>query len=379
MASVTKRGDVWTVRWRDAGGRGSTAHQVSVSTERRAHALAEEIEEAVQRYGRWEPPRAPRQTPLRTILEDYIADSARRHASGTTHNYAQHLLLFARWAGDIDAKALTWQLLSDYHTHLSSPETGRHLHRRGANTVQKHFSAIELAWRWGWQRQARGEYHGIPQPDSLGLKRRPSPHKLFPTWAEMDACIEAADGWQHDLYTVLRCTGLRVGQALGLRWDDFRLDQETPLLHVRPELGKSDQEKRGRWIPVAPALVTVLSGWGRREGWVVPCARESREARARDAQRAWRRAGVDAAVWQDCAHHAFRAGFQSGLKLLGADDEAVQFLVGHSGGLRARYVGPEALPLVTAVGLVPAFGESVDNVERLRAARQHGWKAEEAG
>lgn len=302
------------------------------------------------------------------ILEGYIAESARHHAAGTTHNYGQHLELFRLWAGPIGAHELTHQLLSDYYAHLIAPETGRHLHRRGHNTVVKHFQAIEQAWKWAYQRQARGDFHGIPQPDSLDLRRRPSPHKLAPTWAQMDACIAAADGWQAELYKVLRCTGLRVAQALGLRWDDLRLDAEVPVLHVRPELGKSPQEKRGRFVPIAPALVAEIAGWGRREGFVVSCAREEREARARDAQRAWRRAGVDSAVWQGCAHHAFRAGFCSGLARLGADVEAVEVLVGHSRGVRERYVGPDALPLVEAVGLVPAIGR--DNVEQLRAARR---------
>lgn len=370
MASVKQRGDAWVVRWRD-GGRGSRAHQTSVSTERAAHALAEEIDRAIERYGRYEPARRTGPTSLRTVLEGFIADSARRNATGTTRNYAQHLRLFRDWVGDRDVDALSFALLSDYQRHLAATETGRHLHGRGPNTIQKHFAAIELCWSWAWQRQARGDYHGVPQPDSLGLKRAPSPEKRAPTWTQMDDAIEAADGWQQDLYVVMRCTGLRVSQALGIRWDDLRLDLEVPLLHVRPELGKSRQEKRGRWVPVAPVLMAILAGWGRREGFVVPCERERREARARDAQRAWARAGVDPAVWDGCAHHAFRAGFQSGLKRAGADDEAVKFLVGHSTGVRSRYVGPDALPLVAAVALVPRIGEAEENnVHALDGARR---------
>jgi integrase len=367
MASVKQVDGLWCVRWRD-GGRGGRAHQRSFTTERLAQAFAQEVEDAIERNGQYEPRRVGRATPLAVILAGYIADSARRHAPRTTHNYAQHLDLFSNWAGPIGVDALSHQLLSDYHLHLANPKTGRHLHRRGANTIVKHFQAIEQAWAWAWKRQARGDYHGVPQPDSLELKRAPAPHKLAPTWAQMDATIAAADGWQRDLYVVLRCTGLRVQQALGLRWEDLRLDLEAPMLHLRPELGKSAQEKRGRWVPIAPVLVAELAGWGRREGDLLRCDRTVREARARDAQRAWKRAGVDPAVWDGCAHHAFRAGFESGLKRLGADTEAVEFLVGHSRGIRERYVGPDALPLVEAVRLVPAIGR--DNVEQLRAARE---------
>jgi len=45
----------------------------------------------------------------------------------------------------------------------------------------------------------------------------------------------------------------------------------------------------------------------------------------------------------------------SGLKRAGADDEAVEYLVGHSLGLRGCYTDPDALPLRTAIGLVPAI------------------------
>lgn len=300
-------------------------------------------------------------TPLSDVLEAYIADSLRRHAANTTQRNAQVLKLFRDWMGPNATVAnLSWQTLSDYHQHLSQPETGRHLHKRGATTLHKHLQTVESVWNWAWKRQARGTFVGVPQPDSLELKRPAPETKIAPTWAEMDAAIGCADGWQHDLYVLLRCTGLRVSQALGLRWEDLRLDQEHPVLHIRPELGKSAQEKRGRWVPVAPVLAQVIAGWGRREGFLLPCPRLRREARARDAQRAWTRAGVDSAVWSSCAHHAFRAGFVSGLKVAGADDEAVEHLVGHSRGIRDRYADPFALPLLDAVALIPPIGESVD-------------------
>lgn len=354
MASVKKVDGSWVVRWRD-GGRGSREHWVTCSTERRAHALAEEIEDQIERTGRYEPRRSGRASPVEVILTEYLADVARRRRPNTVRRYAQMLELWRRWVGQALAdEALSYARLAEYHTHISSPATGRHLHRRAPETVRKHIESVELLWRWAWQRQARGDYHGVPQPDSLELERAAAPHKVAPTWDEMDACIDMADGWQHRLYLVLRSTGLRVGQALGLRWDDLRLDADVPTLTVRGELGKTKQERRGRVVPIAPVLVAELAGWGARDGWLLECGRAERVARARDADRAWARAGVDPAVWRGCGHHAFRAGFQSGLTALGASAEAVEHLVGHSrGDVRERYVGPGALPLLDAVRLVP--------------------------
>ena len=87
MASVNKRGGSWVVRWRD-GGRGSRAHQLTRSTERAAQALADEIDRAIERYGKYEPGRRVGPTPLKEIVDGYIADSARRHAPGTTRRSA---------------------------------------------------------------------------------------------------------------------------------------------------------------------------------------------------------------------------------------------------------------------------------------------------
>ncbi len=359
MAFIIERGGKFWVRWRE-GGRGGVNRSITVSTRKAADRLKVEVEDALERTGRYEPRRPGRSTPLEVILVDYTKWSMRVHRPNTTRRIAQVLELFRRWVGvKALAEHLTYELLGDYHAHLERPETGRHLHRRGSETIRKHLEAIEVWWQWAWDQQARGVYVGVPQPIRLGLRREPAPTKRAPTWAEMDAAIGVSDGWQHDLYVVLRCTGLRVQQALELRWSDFRLDLEVPILHVRPELGKSRQERRGRWVPVAPVLVRELERLARDGDHVVGCARDRREARARDAARAWARAGVDPVVCEQ-PHHAFRAGFTTGLKRLGADVEAVEYLTGRSLGVRDRYLDPDALPLVQAVELVPEIGSTTE-------------------
>jgi hypothetical protein len=55
-------------------------------------------------------------------------------------------------------------------------------------------------------------------------------------------------------------------------------------------------------------------------------------------------------------HHCFRKGFVSELKRSRAVSDAVEFLVGHSLGLRGVYSDACSLPLQEAVGLVPRLG-----------------------
>lgn len=358
MASITERGGKYWIRWRE-GGRTGRNRSITVSSRKAAERLKVEIEESVERTGRYEPRRAGRSTPIEVILVDYLGWSLRTHRPRTSVRLAQFLEPWRRWMGPTArAEDLSYAMLERYHEHISRAETGRHQRERGSETIRRHMEAIEVVWRWAWEQQARGLYEGIPQPAKLGLRRDPPPAKRAPTWAEMDAAIGCSDGWQHDLYLVLRCTGLRVQQAMGLRWSDVRLDLDVPILHVRPELGKSRQERRGRWVPIAPVLVRELRRWERREdGFVVGCGRQQRVARARDAARAWERGGVDPSVCE-LPHHAFRAGFVSGLTRLGAEVEAVEYLVGHAAGIRDRYVDPDALALVEAVELVPEVGST---------------------
>ena len=294
-------------------------------------------------------------------MEGYVRESARIHQPRTTHRYAETLELFLRWLserqggrGRITPDLLSRGLLAEYYAVLS--ESGRHGHERGAETVRKHMQVIELMWTWAHQND--DEWEGlVPRPRRLKMTRTPPPLTVAPTWDEMDACLDACHGWHWQLALLLRFTGLRVQQAMDLRWTDVDLDRAT--LSVRGELGKSQQERRGRIVPISPHLVEHLRAWERHDEFIVQCAREAgpreREARGRDMARAWRRAGVRSQACKQ-PHHAFRKGFISELKRAGADDEAVEYLVGHSLGLRGVYTDPDALPLRGAVALIPCVG-----------------------
>lgn len=111
-------------------------------------------------------------------------------------------------------------------------------------------------------------------------------------------------------------------------------------------------------------LLEYLAGLGHRDGYVVPSNRHgerAREARQRDIIRAWRRAGVRPEVWEGRSHHAFRKGFITELKRAGADADAVEVLVGHKlPSLRGIYTDPRAMPMQTAVALIPPLGPGDD-------------------
>lgn len=369
-----KRGPRWHVRWRAEHGR--VAYRIFTSqrdAERFYHAVELGIEPSRgESEGLVETAERPT---LRSVISAYVAECAVLQAPATSRQKAITLELFLRYVEgrhgpDVEPRRLTKALLIDWYVELGRPETPGAASRT-LSTRAKMLQRVESAWKWA----ANGEtFDGhIPTPRHLPVPHEPRSPTVAPTWAEMDACIRAtlaAWGGQgagrrapnvplYRLAVVLRCTGLRVQQAMQLRWTDFDLARATLL--VRGELGKSRQERSGRFVPVSPYLVSEIQTWAEpadRTGWLLPSERTGefeRVARQREMVTAWGLAGVREAAWRGRSHHAFRKGFVSELRRAGADPDAVEYLVGHSLQLRGVYTDPDALPLRAAVALIPSL------------------------
>lgn len=363
----------WSVRWRDPDGK--QRERRGIPDKRTAEQLAKDVEASVSQGFRWEP-RDARQVPtLWDLAEELLSEcKVRGLRPRSVQRKAQSIGVWLRWLEDRLGRApecrdLSRQMLVELAEALASPETGRHLHGRSSSTIHKHVAEVELAWKWMWDR-ADEEGYPCPRPRSIGLRRPPPRQRPAPSWKDMDRVCEAAASLPlrassrercgldihplHRTAVLMRYTGLRVQQVMQLKWEDF--DLCAAVMVVRPELGKSRQERRGRVVPVSEHLVDEMKAWERVGDYVVPTwqgGESPRTVRARDVRRAWKVAGVDPAVWEKRPDHAFRAGLQSGLKRLGADDEAVKQLVGHARGVRDRYVDVDSLPMREAVALIP--------------------------
>jgi integrase len=356
MATIEKRGKRYRVRWRDPDG---NERSRSVPDKKTAREIKTEVERALARRQRWQPSGSCEQADIEVAMSAYVTDCSRINMASTTRRYACCLEIFRTWLAAREGEGrvlhfglLSKSLLSEFWIHLLS--TGRHGKPRKPGSAQKILQAVQQWWKWAY---SEDEYLGLlPQPQELKVRSEARTPTLAPTWAEMDACIAECNGWHRQIAVLLRFTGLRVQQAMHLRWEDF--DLHNHLLTIRGELGKTAEERKGRIIPISQHLADEMAGWGPRQGFIVLSGRKAdgpraREARGRDMGRAWRRAGVRVEVWKSRPHHAFRKGFVSGLKRARADVDAVEFLVGHSLGLRGVYTDPDVLPLREAVGLVP--------------------------
>lgn len=98
-------------------------------------------------------------------------------------------------------------------------------------------------------------------------------HIEYTTWTPSEsarflATAKTAKNRYHPLFATLIHTGLRIGEALGLRWADVDLD--TGVLTVRqtleeagtaPRFGTPKTERSRRSVPLDPMLVGVLRTW----------------------------------------------------------------------------------------------------------------------
>lgn len=353
----------WQLRWQDSSGKTRTR---TAPTEEVGRSWLEDCKLALAREGRWGgPPAVREEASTQVLMKAWLGFVHRGKKPATVKRYANSLALFARWLesrvpGPCYPEVLCESLLLDFYDHLKREKS------REVSTLRKHLETVCNWWDWTARRKEvvvdsvtwRVQ---VPLPIPVGDLGLPSPVRKrvrAPSWEQMDQVILACTSEHFRRQAVLlRCTGLRIQQVMGLKWEHLSLEDQT----LRVVVGKGNREAGGRCIPIAPVLAEELGTWECEGEYLVPTYREKSEdrsarvARARDMGRAWDRTCIEREVWSRRPHHAFRKGFVSGLKQLGADEEAVETLVGHSLSLRGRYLDPRYLPIKDAVARVPSL------------------------
>lgn len=348
MASIEKRGSGWSVRWKDL----SNANRRRQCPSRRvAETLKREIESELALGRDWAPSQAEQL--LEDTVKAYMGYQRRRLAATSIAGMKSVLSRWLYWLEQVRGGGrrallsdLTRPMLEVYHYHLTSPAGGA----CAASTARFQLGHIERFWRWAFE-----EVEGVPRPRSLRLIGAPSAQVRAPTYEQMDAVLQRLRGVNLYPATVARFTGLRVGQIMRLKWED--LDLTEGLLRIRPELGKTRAEQRGRELPLSPHLVALLRDeelWPRTSDYVVPMKRKGRQLSTRSLLRAWEKTGAHPQIWRRRSFHAFRKGVRTFLEVEGVSMRVVNYLIGHSDShVSARYVDPRHFDLRGAVELIP--------------------------
>ena len=166
----------------------------------------------------------------------------------------------------------------------------------------------------------------LKPPDGTCGKRVPIP--LEQVQALTEAAIHHPDG----LFPLVLCyTGLRRGEALGLRWEDI----EDGYIHVRrsvtyerghvPIIGETKTDAGRRDVPIMPILAERLkvggSGFIFGGDKVMPYT---------SFKRMWARLQSDIPALQGVTPHRLRHTFLMLLRRSGVDAATQQYLMGHS-------------------------------------------------
>lgn len=355
MASISKHGDRWRIRYRNRGERAIRSRTLPRDASRAdAERARREIEEAIDRTGRWE--RAPAAAAdVAELVEAWLEDRAqetpwRRAAAGKTlANYRRILVGFEAHlrgrAGSVAPSALNRRAAQAWLA--SRMEDGL-----APATLRMHHAVLSSWWRW-----AHEEHPQLVPPASLPSVRAAPPRRVSaPSWEQIDSLLGVLNPNRCEplIRTVWICrfTGLRIGQVQRLCWRDYAADVAGggPGLHIGAELAKTAEEgAMDRWVPVHPALAAAMAEWRSRDGaraaperLVVGAATAEPNKTLVDA---WRRAGVPSDLWAGHSSHVFRKRFISALVEAGTADAVIDHLVGHAPvGVRTRhYVDPMAI------------------------------------
>ena len=340
MATITKRGETYLVRWYGIHG---DRRARSCPTKRSAEQLGRTVEEDKSNGRDWEPPR--RGATLEEVVTAYLKHIARTKRPATLSAYGDFSIQFVSFVGadESASKAFTSRTITAYYDHLLERATVRE------STRQQYVQMAERVWSWAYGSEEYGDQLGRPR--RLEMRAVESTPTVAPTWAECDRCVAQLDPktGAYRAAIIMRYTGLRVSQACGLLFSD--IDVKAGTLRLRGELGKSRNERAGRIIPVSLHLIAAMNAWGGQPHDKIVGAVTADDA----IRRAWRASGVRAEVYKGRPDHAFRKAFVTELRRASADPDAVEYLVGHSSGIRGIYTDPSALPLVKTVGLVEAI------------------------
>lgn len=168
-----------------------------------------------------------------------------------------------------------------------------------------------------------------------GVKPQPENTHAY-TLEEITAILAALDEPARTVCAVAAFSGLRKGEIMGLRWEDYTGEELYVRRAVwRTYIGETKTASSTAPVPVIPALRRVLDAHRRRTtstGWIFAGERKGGKAPLNLANllRREMRPKLDKAKIEWHGWHGFRRGLGSNLYALGVPDMVIQRILRHS-------------------------------------------------
>ena len=280
---------------------------------------------------------------LGQLVELWRASPRRRDCSAAMlARYEAHLAAFVEWAGEgVEIAAVDDGVAEKYAAHLAQSASG--------STYNKHINALAAAWR-AVARSAgvkANPWEGLPRKRLEGHSRRAL------TKEEVAAVFAAAEGEWRRLVAIGLFTGLRLGDAVRLKWSAFRDGCVEIVTHktgaavcvpVAPRLAETLGEPNARGGYVCPELADLYARDPRRLSKRIGALFERAGLTVREKRKGWAKARPSASF------HSLRHTFVSRCVESGVPVGIVRALVGHASASMTEHYAH-----ISAEGMAAAF------------------------
>lgn len=253
VSRMYKRKGVYYIDIRGEGKR----DRISLKTRSRriAHRRRRQIDKELEQHEFGKP--VPLQ--LTEAIELFCETHSDRKQS-TLYQYRTQLVIFARWAGDIELSAITSAMLGDYRRHRRQSCVAR--------SVESSFTVLTLFLNWCVD---TGHLDASPMTRSVrrvpGIEKAP---RIALMRDELDAYHEALVDTPLEPIFILGCyAGLRRQEILVTETSDCR--DGHLIVQNKPQFDFTIKNYQSRRIPIEPEVAKLLAK--SRKGLLAPSAR----------------------------------------------------------------------------------------------------------
>lgn len=323
MSTVSKRGDRWRARYRDADGK---QHERTFTHQRDAKSWLREVT-AAQVTGTYvDPVRA------RVNLEGFYADWSQRQiwASGTVK--AMDLAMRGCTYTDVPFGKLR-------RSHVEAWVKRMSVDGLAPGTIKTRFNNVHAVMRAAMLDKMIGS---DPMADITLPRQRRSEHAMsIPTPETVGAILEASEPWMQTFVSLCAFGGLRLGEASAVQAGDFdflrrKLTVRRQVQRAGAGLVEITPPKYGseRDVPMPDALLELVSlhlrdvGVHGRDEWLF--VGDQGNPPHQNTMGYWWRKTLKVAGVEGVRLHDLRHFYASGLIAAGCDVVTVQRAVGHS-------------------------------------------------
>lgn len=281
-----------------------------------------------------------RQTTVQDALDAYVRHQKAREKSGRikarTVEYAEQSTARCAGLAAVRVNKLTPQDVEDWTETLTGSQSGK----RGAWLALR--SALTLARR-----------NGITTNDPMKDLEPPSPPKLgdapYATEDEVAAILAKAEEPWRTMWLFMAYTGVRTGEARGLRWEHVGKDT-VQIWSSGPDADDTKTEAGMRTIPMVPRVKDALDDIRQESGFVFPFA-EDRSKTNREFRKVAPRG---------LTPKSLRHGVATRLLLDGTPEHVVAQILGHSTPAITKRIYAHSVATVEAAALSRLAGSDGD-------------------